>query len=60
MVQGESNIKEASLSMCPSPLLQSSHLLKRENVGSVGSCNLLCKRGDGPQGDIIDGMEVVE
>ena len=48
MVQGKPDIEEASLGMCLSPLLQSAYLLKRENVGGVESCNLLCESGEGP------------
>lgn len=61
MVQGKPDIQEASLGVCPSPLLQSAHLLKRENVEGAGSCNLLCERGEGPhEGIDEDRMEVTE
>ena len=60
LVQGKPDFEEASLGMCPSTLLQSTHLLKRENAGGVGPCNLLCEKGEGALGGFIDGMEVTE
>ena len=60
LVQGKLDFEEASLGMCPSTLLQSAHLLKRENAGGVGQCNLLCEREEGALGGFIDGMEVTK
>ena len=60
LVQGKPDIEEASVDGCPSTLLQSAHLLKRENAGGVRPCNILCERGEGAQEDFVDGMEVTE